>query len=164
MLITIQEVSQEFTKSGAEYRKVKGITEKNQESTKNVFDNLQEKWDKLIEGATLEFKMEKKGQFWNVVDILDVNLPPPQDDKKVLQEHQEAIDKAVPEEQPPLAPPAPQAVGMATKEIGDMIRSKYLVSMFGGKIARGLMRWYQHQMLGITRIEFDGNDLPKFEE
>ena len=72
MIIKITEVAQEFTKNGAGYRKVKGTSD-GREVTKSVFDNLNSKWSLLEEGAELEFKMEKKGQFWNVVDILPIN-------------------------------------------------------------------------------------------
>ena len=57
---------------------------------------------------------------------------------------------------------APQAVGMMTKEIGDMIRAKMLTVIYGTKIANELTIWYRSQTLGITRINYDGVDLPKF--
>ena len=60
------------------------------------------------------------------------------------------------------APPAPQAVGMMTKELGDMIRSGSLVKVFGAKIAVELVSWYRSQVFGITRINYDGKDLPAF--
>ena len=69
MLVTITRVTQDFTKSGAEYLKVKGVTGDGKETTKSVFDNLKDKWPLLKEHATLDFKMEKKGQFWNVTNI-----------------------------------------------------------------------------------------------
>lgn len=59
-------------------------------------------------------------------------------------------------------PPAPQAVGMMTKEIGDMIRAEMLGKIFGAKIAVELTKWYRSQTLGITRIPYDGKDLPVF--
>ncbi len=58
--------------------------------------------------------------------------------------------------------PAPQAVGMMTKEIGDMIRAKMLTVIYGTKIANELAIWYRSQALGITRINYDGKDLPVF--
>ena len=72
-----------------------------------------------------------------------------------------------PESPPPqpgeeLPAPAPQAVGMITKELGDMIRAKLLTEIFGSKIANGLLGWYRSQTLGITRIPYDGKDLPVF--
>lgn len=77
MIVTIQTVSQEFTKDGAEYYKVIGVTEKGEQTTKLVFSNLEDKWAMLQENATLEFKLLKKGQFWNVVDILPAPATPP---------------------------------------------------------------------------------------
>jgi len=57
---------------------------------------------------------------------------------------------------------APQAVGMITKEIGDNIRAGTLSTIFGAEIANSLLVWYRSQTLGITQINFDGKDLPKF--
>jgi len=73
MIITITEVSQEFAKNGAEYRKVRGTTVDGKETTKSVFDNLNSSWPLLVEGAVLEFTMEKKGQYWNVTAISPTN-------------------------------------------------------------------------------------------
>ena len=78
MILTIQSISQEFTKNGDEYYKVTGVSDSGQQTTKSVFNNLQDKWGLLQENATLEFKLEKKGQFWNVIDILPApGLPEP---------------------------------------------------------------------------------------
>ena len=62
----------------------------------------------------------------------------------------------------PQPPPNPQAVGMMTKEIGDMIRAHELVKVFGDKIAIELVKWYRSQALGISRVDFDGKDLPEY--
>ncbi len=51
---------------------------------------------------------------------------------------------------------------MMTKEIGDMIRAKMLIVVYGTKIANELTIWYRSQALGITRINYDGKDLPIF--
>lgn len=157
MIVTISQISQEFTKNGAEYRKITGATGDGKETTKSIFDNLQDKWGLLKEGATLNFKMVKKGQFWNVEDINPVELPPPQPHDGVLPEHQDEIDKA----RTSVTPPAPQAVGMMTKETGDMIRAGMLESVFGKETAVELTKWYRGQALGITRIPYNGKDLPK---
>ncbi len=70
---------------------------------------------------------------------------------------------AKPEPAPtPRSEPAPQAVGMTTKELGDMIRAGKLVEVFGSEVGSGLVVWYRGQILGTTRIEFDGAKLPKF--
>ncbi len=58
---------------------------------------------------------------------------------------------------------APQAIGMCTKEIGDMIRAKYLNTIFGDEAQKELIKWYRSQVLGITRIPYDGSKLPTFE-
>ena len=57
--------------------------------------------------------------------------------------------------------PAPQAVGMLTKEIGDMIRAKMLTTLFGATIKKELVKWYRSQVLGISRITYEGRDLPE---
>lgn len=79
MIITITEVTQEFAKNGAEYMKVKGTTQDGKEVTKSIFDNLQASWPLLEEGTTLDFKMEKKGQFWNVIEISAAKEPQPEE-------------------------------------------------------------------------------------
>lgn len=62
----------------------------------------------------------------------------------------------------PKTAPAPQAVGMITKEIGDMMRAEMLSQIFGKKVAIELTKWYRSQTLGITRINYDGKDLPEY--
>lgn len=56
-----------------------------------------------------------------------------------------------------------QAIGMTTKEIGDMMRANILSAIFGKIIAASLTTWYRSKILAITRIAHDGKDLPKFE-
>src|SRR3990167_8153030 len=72
MIITITEVSQEFASNGSEYRKVKGTTTDGKETTKSIFNNLEDSWGLLKEGAVLDFAMVKKGQYWNVSEIKPV--------------------------------------------------------------------------------------------
>lgn len=166
MIVTITKVSQEFTKNGDEYRKVTGATSDNKggtrETTKSIFNQLKDKWGLLVEGKTLEFTMEQKGQFWNVVDIKEPDLPPSKEPEPLLEQHQEVVDKAV--GQTPKKEPAPQAVGMITKEIGDMIRAKYLFTLFGEDAQIELIKWYRGQVLGITRVNYDGSKLPDFKK
>lgn len=90
----ITEVEQAFTAKGAEYKKVTVLDDKGKTTTKNVFDNLSDKWPLLEENKYREFKMEKSGQFWNVIDILEVDIPGPQPSDRVLPQHQEVIDEA----------------------------------------------------------------------
>ncbi|KKM99640.1 hypothetical protein LCGC14_1145890 [marine sediment metagenome] len=54
------------------------------------------------------------------------------------------------------------ARGMLVKEMGDMVRAGKLSEIFGPKIASTLITWYRCEVLGISRIEHDGKDLPKF--
>lgn len=164
MFVTIQTISQEFASNGAEYKKVTGITGDGKQTTKNVFDNLKDKWGLLQENKTVEFVMEKKGQFWNVIDIKEAVASSPVT-PELPAEQQKIVDEALKEPVQPVSvkEPNPQAVGMITKEIGDMIRAKELNWIFGKKVALNLVRWYRGQVLGITRIECDGKDLPDFE-
>ena len=83
MLVTIVKVEQEFTRNGDEYKKVTVAKGDGAETTKSVFNNLEDKWPLLKAGSTLEFVMEKRGQYWNVTDIKTVEeqLPPPQENK-----------------------------------------------------------------------------------
>ena len=70
MIITIKEVTKEFTKNRNEYLKVMGFTGDGKPTTKSVFDNLKDKWELIKEDTTLEFIMQKSEKgFWNVVDI-----------------------------------------------------------------------------------------------
>ena len=53
------------------------------------------------------------------------------------------------------------ARGMLVKEIGDMIRAEKLSPIFG-KVAPALITWYRTQVFGVSKVEHDGKDLPKF--
>lgn len=145
MIITITEVTQAFTTQGAEYLKVKGISD-NKETTKAVFDNLKTKWELLQPNATLEFVMVKEGQFWNVADIKPVALPPPPKPTMLGQDQAEK--------------PSGQEIGMTTKELGDMIRAKYLIPIFGNEVGTELIKWYRGRILSTTRIPYDRAKLP----
>lgn len=130
---------------------------------------LKAKWGLLQVGIGMKFIMQDytkpdgvKIPYVYDIETVEGLLPVPQSDQKVLDEHQRVIDEAIPTP-PPKPEPAPQAVGMITKEIGDMIRAKYLVSIFGKEAQEELIRWYRSQVLGITRIPYDGEKLPKFE-
>ncbi|KKL56342.1 hypothetical protein LCGC14_2246370 [marine sediment metagenome] len=55
------------------------------------------------------------------------------------------------------------ARGMSVKEIGDMMRAGLLSKIFGETVARSLTVWYRGELLGITKINYDGKDLPKIQ-
>ena len=88
-------VEQAFTAKGAEYKKVTVLDDKGKTTIKNVFDNLSEKWPLLEENKYREFKMEKSGQFWNVKDILEIEIPESQPSDKLLPKDQAIIDEEV---------------------------------------------------------------------
>jgi hypothetical protein len=90
MIATVLRVEQEFTRNGDEYKKVTIQKEDGQETTKSVFNQLEDKWGLLECGATLNFQMEKKGQYWNVVDIskAERSAPPPETSQKPSQQRE----------------------------------------------------------------------------
>ena len=107
--------------------------------------------------------VKSKDNKWQITDIVPVGnqLPAPVKTPQtpLPKETQDQINKDV-----PLPPPAPQAVGMMTKEIGDMIRADMLSKIFGAEASVELVKWYRSQTLGITRIPYDGTKLPKFKK
>ena len=161
MKLTLTKVSQEFTKNGAECRKITGTDADGKETTKFIFDNLKFAWGLLVEGKEIELKLVQKGQFWNVINMKPANEPWPEQTDAVKPE--EVVPPRVEINKGSEAPPNPQAVGMITKEIGDMIRAERLNGLFGHDTAVELIKWYRSQTLGITRVPYDGAKLPKFE-
>jgi len=120
---TVSSIEQAFTSSGAEYKKLKVTDENGKETTKTVFDNLQDKWPLLTEGAYLDFKMEKRGQFWNVIDISPINVTPlidPQLNQDISDEIQANLKK---ENEPPLVTEAKKL----NKEAGEMSKTDWAI-------------------------------------
>jgi len=134
---------------------------------------LYERWDELQVGTAYKFIMAdytnpKKEVFPYVADFVTIEgeLSPavkpdmrPEDKKIVAQ----AVREGTP-------PPNPQAVGMMTKNIADMIIASVqkhgniagvLKTIFWNDAAIELVRWYRNQALGTTQIPFDGTDLPE---
>ncbi len=127
---------------------------------------LKAKWGLLKEGVAMKFIMKDFTTVENVkipyvFDIATVEgeLPDPVPTKTTG-----SIDEPRDDTPVPAPPPPPQAVGMCVKELGDMIRSKYLKPIFGDVVSIALTKWYRYQVLGITRIDFKGSDLPSFEK
>ena len=85
-----------------------------------------------------------------------------EDAKEVAKLEQQSKPDVPPQPGEELPAPAPQAVGMMTKEIGDMMRADRLKAIFGPKITVELIKWYRSQALGITRIPFESKDLPEY--
>lgn len=151
MIITITKVEQAFTSNGAEYKKVTGISDKGQETTKAVFDNLKEKWPLLQEGKTLGFQMVKRGQFWNVADISEVEVPPPNKEQELTPKHQEIIDDARREVK------APQELGMWWKEAGELIRlpKEQALEMVTSDLLKAVRAAYYSQMFSVLGIKVE---------
>jgi len=76
MLFTIKEVKEMHSDKAGEYLQIVGFTGDGKPSTKNIFNSMKDKWSLLKEDTTVELKMQKKGEFWNVTDIIEPNLPP----------------------------------------------------------------------------------------
>ena len=101
MILTLTGVTQEFTKTGAEARKITGTKDDGNEITKWVFDNMKMAWPLLVEGNKVELKMVQKGQFWNITNIKKADEEWPENTEAVKPEEvaqkpeqQKEIDKA----------------------------------------------------------------------
>ncbi len=145
MILTITKVEQGFTKNGAEFKKVTGVTDEGQEVTKSIFDNLKFLWPLLVEGKDIELKLVKKGQFWNVINMKPANEPWPEETDAV-KPGEVATPKPKPE---PKKEIAPQEVGLWFKEVGELYRAGKLE----GEIGKAIMKVYWARLfyvLGIT--------------
>lgn len=113
--------------------------------------------DKIISGMSVQLNFSQaygKEYIYNA-SLVDGNLPPP-------------VTPPLPEQGNPsneeVGQPRqvnPQAVGMITKEIGDMIRSQKLSEIYGRETASRLISWYRQQTLNITGVQW--SNLPNFE-
>jgi hypothetical protein len=92
--------------------------------------------------------------------LVEGQLPEAQE-PQILPEHKAEIDRAVEASHSDMPPVAPQAIGMTTKEIGDMIRASikdkdsygaYLIAVFGQDKAKQIVAWYQEQILKNTSL------------
>ena len=145
MILTITKVTQEFTKTGAEYRKVTGNDKDGKETTKSVFDNLKFLWPLLVEGKEIELKLVQKGQFWNVINIKPADEPWPEDTDLV--EPKEVAKK--PEPKTETKEPAPQEIGMWWKEVGE----NYRASKLEGATGKAIMLAYWAKLFAVLGIE-----------
>jgi len=143
MIIKITEVTSEYTSKGSEYLKVKGITPDNNEVTKSVFDNLKDFWDLLEVGNSVDFTLEQKGKYWNVVGIkpvkTDDNRPPLQ---KSHDEHSSTPQVA------------PQERGMWWKEVGENFRAGLFKKDDGGA-GEFLWKAYIKQMFISLELKYN---------
>jgi len=137
--------------SKGSYLEVFFRNEKGEEHKKNIFD--QTLWDLFLPDAWVRWHLEKEGNWWNVKKAEGV--------KEGIDKLKENLDESIKGQKDKPTEPAPQAVGMTTKELGDMIRSKQLIPIFGVEVGAELVKWYRSQILGTTRIPFDGAKLPK---
>ena len=104
---------------------------------------------------------------WKVMSAVSAKDAMPQEGGSVemLPQHEAEVREAlgvIPAQSAEKVIP-PQAVGMTTKEVGDMIRAKFIKTIFGDKIGCELIRWYRIQILGNSRLIHDPKDLPDLE-
>ena len=140
-------------------------------------DVLKKKWGLLEVGKAIKFTMQDytktdgvKIPFVADIETVESQLPPPKEPEPLLEEHQEVIEKVV-GEATPVKEPAPQAVGMITNNITNMIiagvnsgkgANAIMKAVFGEETSIELVRWWRGQFLGITKVQFDGAKLPDF--
>ncbi len=159
MILTITKWSQEFTKTGAEYRKITGTTPDGKEVTKSVFDNLKVAWPLIEkEGNTVELKMVQKGQFWNVINIIMADEPWPEGTEAVKPEEvappKVEVNKGG--EQPKEREIAPQERGMWWKQLGDDLRSGHIDKTTShGKLLRAA---YFVEMFRVLNIKIENKE------
>ncbi len=111
---------------------------------------LMAKWGLLVMGTAVKLTMKdfmKEGKAYPFVHDIETvagALPP-------------ATSSVV---APPQPPPRPeingQALGMMTKEIGDMIRADKLEIVFGAVNAALIAKWYRGQVSFVTGLPVEG--------
>ncbi len=99
--------------------------------------------DQIVEGRAVELGYAEYMNKEYIADckLVETQLPPPEKPKK--------IESSIPKtEHKPEAKHeiAPQAIGMTTKEVGDLIRAKMLTEVFK-ETAPKANAWYKSQML-----------------
>lgn len=164
MIILVQSVK-EVQQGQYTNLEVKGLnTKTNKETTQTLYSTLKDKWPLCQVNKLTELVMKNQGTKdapkWQVVDV---KLPP------------EPIAPPTTETPPPgvepKSTPAPrpldipgQQVGMVTKMIGDLIIAGLLYKTFGEEAGTNLLRWFQGQILGTTKVNFDSQKLPPIKE
>lgn len=109
--------------------------------------------------VTLKFDHYMNKPYIVGVELLDKQIQV--DEAKITEQQKEPMVV----ETTPIKPTiAPQAIGMTTKELGDMIRANKLREIFGLEASVELVKWYRGQILGTTGIPFDGSKLPSFKK
>jgi len=152
MILTIKSATLEAGDYG-DYMRVAGVDDNGKEVTKNIGEKFKNKWALLQENATVNIKMVQRDKKWYVDGIEPIEIEV--DGTKITEQQVKPSE--------PKVAIAPQAIGMCTKEIGDMIRAKYLKPVFGDEASIALIKWYRGQIFGITRVNFDGAKLPQLE-
>jgi len=132
-------------KAGKEHKV--GVKRKNQQE---LIDLVEHNPDRAVK---FTFDSYKEIDYIVGIELLELKV----DGAKITEQ------QVKPQSRETASEPAPQAVGMCTKEMGDMIRAKYLKPLFGDEAYLELIKWYRGQILSITRIPYDGTKLPKFD-
>ena len=155
----IQSVEDDTDFNGKPYKKimVNGIMYRVKQGRDGV---LMAKWGLLVVGVAIKLIMrpftKTNGEVVAVVQDIETvagALPPP------------TTVAPPPQPAPVTPPPAPrpqrtetngQALGMMTKEIGDMIRADKLEIVFGADNAILILKWYRGQVSFITGLNVEG--------
>lgn len=103
-------------------------------------------WNSLGKNASAKIEFEQKGIFKNIVAVEPMK---------------EAIGKIPPQ---PEEEPAPQAIGMCWKEIGQLILADKLGFLFGTENAKEITRQYRGYLLSTLELPFDGAKLPQWDK
>lgn len=147
-IVTVKSTEQKESTKGNPYLSVVMTDEKGRGSTYTIFDQSQ--WEIYKVGKALEIKIEKQGNYWNIIEVSGVadKLPPAQK------------PKSPPLQQGETPPPKTKEQEISEhvwfKELGEMIRAKDLDTSKGvGKTLRSL---YYHKMFDVLGIEISVED------
>ena len=162
MIITITKVETAVASNGNEYMKVTGTASNREgvvrETTKNVLDNLKDKWPLLIENVTLDFKMEQKGKFWNVIGISPItrgDLPAERQPSPPIQQETGRVDTAKVVQQAQENQPDARTLDIhrqvAVKEIGELWRCGHITE--DDVVNKKLIAWYMNWIYKTIGID-----------
>ena len=145
MIITIKQAKVQTGDYG-EYLKVEGIDKSGKPVTKNVSNKFKDKWDSLQSETVHDFKMVQKDGKWYIEDITPVGATT------------EPVNTGAPPPSPPKTPKETPAqpksspeIGLAYKELGEMIRAGIVKKDTPEGVACHLKYWqWLFGTLGIT--------------
>jgi hypothetical protein len=153
---TVSALTKAKTTKGTTFLKIAVKDEDAKESKFNIFDSaLMKTMEQAFnEGKWINYSIGKKegSDYWNIVNA---NFVADDLEKKPAPQPEPPVKAPVASKEASCASVAPQAVGMSTKEVGDMIRSGKLSVIFGQPTAEKLVEWYKKEILKNTGIKED---------